>query len=147
MCSPSLWNGKLRSTSLREGYLHKLQMYNTYKDILEFSFAIWACMLNHFSHVQLFATWQTVAQQAPLSVGSSSKNTGVGCHFLLQGIFPTQGSNPQFPHRLHWHLLHLPLAPPGKPCYLLFHFCQYEFMNSYFILFVTIQDYFILLLK
>ena len=22
-----------------------------------------------------------------------SKNTGVGCHFLLQGIFPTQGSN------------------------------------------------------
>ena len=23
-----------------------------------------------------------------------SRNTGVGCHFLLQGIFPTQGSNP-----------------------------------------------------
>ena len=22
------------------------------------------------------------------------KNTGMGCHFLLQGIFPTQGSNP-----------------------------------------------------
>ena len=22
------------------------------------------------------------------------KNTGVGCHTLLQGIFPTQGSNP-----------------------------------------------------
>ena len=26
------------------------------------------------------------------------KNTGVGCHFLLQGIFPTQGSNPGLPH-------------------------------------------------
>ena len=26
------------------------------------------------------------------------KNTGVGCHFLLQGIFPTQGSNPCLPH-------------------------------------------------
>ena len=26
-------------------------------------------------------------------------NSGVGCHFLLQGIFPTQGSNP---HLLHW---------------------------------------------
>ena len=25
-------------------------------------------------------------------------NTGVGCHFLLQGIFPTQGSNPGLPH-------------------------------------------------
>ena len=24
------------------------------------------------------------------------KNTGVGCHFLLQGIFLTQGSNPRF---------------------------------------------------
>ena len=23
------------------------------------------------------------------------KNTGVGCHFLLQGIFPAQGSNPR----------------------------------------------------
>ena len=26
------------------------------------------------------------------------KNTGMGCHFLLQGIFPTQGSNPGLPH-------------------------------------------------
>ena len=29
---------------------------------------------------------------------SPGKNTGVGCHFLLQGIFPTQESN--------WGLLH-----------------------------------------
>ena len=28
---------------------------------------------------------------------SAGKNTGGGCHFLLQGIFPTQGSN------LHLH--------------------------------------------
>ena len=27
------------------------------------------------------------------------KNSGVGCHFLLQGIFPTQGSNPCLLHR------------------------------------------------
>ena len=27
------------------------------------------------------------------------KNTGVGCHFLLQGIFPTQGSNSCLLHR------------------------------------------------
>ena len=27
-----------------------------------------------------------------------SKNTGVGCHFLLQGVFPTQGLNPGLPH-------------------------------------------------
>ena len=30
------------------------------------------------------------------------RNTGVGCHFLLQGIFPSQGSNP---HLLHWQTL------------------------------------------
>ena len=32
-----------------------------------------------------------------------------GCHFLLQGIFPTQGSNPGFSHLLHrrWVLYHL----------------------------------------
>ena len=30
---------------------------------------------------------------------SSGKNTGVGCHALLQGIFPTQGSNPGLPER------------------------------------------------
>ena len=29
---------------------------------------------------------------------SPGKNTGEGCHFLLQGIFPTQGSNPGLPH-------------------------------------------------
>ena len=29
---------------------------------------------------------------------SPGKNTGVGCHSLLQGIFPTQGLNPCFPH-------------------------------------------------
>ena len=39
----------------------------------------------------------TVACQVPLSMGFF-KNTGVGCHFLLQGIFPTQGLNPGLPH-------------------------------------------------
>ena len=29
---------------------------------------------------------------------SLGKNTGVGCHVLLQGIFPTQGSNSDLPH-------------------------------------------------
>ena len=46
-----------------------------------------------FSCVQLFATPWTVACQAPLSVGFPGKNTRVGCHFLRQKIFPTQGWN------------------------------------------------------
>ena len=32
---------------------------------------------------------------------SPGKNTEVGCHFFLQGIFPTQGSNPHFLCLLH----------------------------------------------
>ena len=31
----------------------------------------------------------------------SPKNTGVGCHFCLRGIFPTQGWSPQLLHLLH----------------------------------------------
>ena len=33
-----------------------------------------------------------------------SKNTGVGCHSLLQGIFLTQGSNPYLLCLLHWQV-------------------------------------------
>ena len=42
----------------------------------------------------IFCDPWTAALGAPLSMGFPSKHTGVGCHFLLQGIFPTQGSNP-----------------------------------------------------
>ena len=41
-------------------------------------------MLSHFSRVRLCATPWTVAHQAPRPWDSPGKNTGVGCHFLLQ---------------------------------------------------------------
>ena len=43
---------------------------------------------------------------------SRGKNTGVGFHALLQGIFPTQGSNPGLQHcrQILYHL-----EAPGKP--------------------------------
>ena len=48
-----------------------------------------------------FMTPWTVACQAPLSLGfPPGKNIGVGCHFLLQGIFQTQGSNLQLSPKL-----------------------------------------------
>ena len=40
---------------------------------------------------------------------SSGKNTGAGCHFLLQGIFRTQGSNPCLLHLLRWQVNYLAL--------------------------------------
>ena len=39
----------------------------------------------------------------------------MSCHALLQGIFPTQGSNSSLLRPLHWQANSLPLAPPGKP--------------------------------
>ena len=45
------------------------------------------------------AWWATVHGDSP------GKNTGVGCHALLQGIFPTTGLNPGLPHcrrTLYW---------------------------------------------
>ena len=38
------------------------------------------------------------------------KSTGVGCHFLLQGIFLTQGLNPSLSCLLHWQAGSLPLS-------------------------------------
>ena len=42
----------------------------------------------------LVAPW-TLACQVSLFMEFLGENTGVGCHFLLQGIFPTQGLNPR----------------------------------------------------
>ena len=55
-------------------------------------------LLSHFSRVQLCVILQTAATRLPRPWDSPGKNTGVGCHFLLQGIFPTQGSNPGLLH-------------------------------------------------
>ena len=69
------------------------------------------------SHVRLFATPWTVAHQAPLSMDFPDKTTGVGSHFLLQGIFLTQG--------LNWHLLH-----SRQILYHLSHQLEYQFNHG-----------------
>ena len=43
------------------------------------------------------------------------KNTGMGCHFLPQGIFPTQGLNRGLSCLLHWQVGSSPLVPLGSP--------------------------------
>ena len=42
------------------------------------------------------------------------KNTGVGCHFFLQGIYPTQELNRCLLSLLHRQVGSLPLVPPGN---------------------------------
>ena len=51
------------------------------------------------SRVQPFATpWTVACTRLVHPWDFLGKSTGVGCHFLLQGIFLTQGSNPGLPH-------------------------------------------------
>ena len=74
-------------------------------------------MLSHFSRVQLFGSHGPTRFLCPWD--SLGKNTGVGCHYLLQGVFLTQGPNLRLLHLLHWQEDSLPLAPPGKGSYSL----------------------------
>ena len=60
------------------------------------------------------ATLWTVACQAVLR-DYSGKNTGVGCHFLLQGIFPIQGLNLHLLCLLHGQVDSLLLSHLGSP--------------------------------
>ena len=53
----------------------------------------------------------------PVHGDSPGENTGRGCHALLQGIFPTQGSNPHLLRFLDWQVGSLPVVPPGKSIY------------------------------
>ena len=46
---------------------------------------------------------------------SPGKNTGVGCHSLLQGIFPTQESNPGLLYCRQTQADALTSEPPGSP--------------------------------
>ena len=73
-------------------------------------------MLSRFSCVWCFVILQTIAHQAPLSMGIlQGRILGESCHAFLRGIFLTQGSNPRVLWVLRWQVGSLPLAPPGKP--------------------------------
>ena len=61
------------------------------------------------------------------------KNTGVGCHFLLQGIFMAQGLNTRLLHLLQEMQLESLSEPPGKPWCI----CACAYLLSHGWLFVT----------
>ena len=64
-----------------------------------------------FSRLQLFCNSMEYSLPGSLPM-EFSKNIGVGCHFLLQGIFLTQELNP---HLLDWQAGSLPLSHQGSP--------------------------------
>ena len=73
------------------------------------------CMLSRFRRVRLCDSTDHSLPGSSVHWDSPGKNTEVGCHALLQGIFLTQGSNPHLLCLLHWQVGFLSLAPAGKP--------------------------------
>ena len=67
------------------------------------------------SVISCSATLWTVATRFFCPWDSPGKNTGEGCHCLLQGIFLTQGSNLYLPCLLHWQADSLLASHLGKP--------------------------------
>ena len=71
--------------------------------------------------------------------GFSRQEYWVGCHSLLQGIFPTQGSNLRL---LHWKADSLPLVQPGMFYYTTNNDCWslIIYLTCFYLLWITICD-------
>ena len=96
-----------RKKNFKESGISKKVYFSSLVKMDTRDFTIW-------SIAQLCATlWDPMDCSPRRGYSLHGKNTGLGCHFLLQGIFPTQGSNP---HLLHWQADSLTTEPPGKPC-------------------------------
>ena len=65
-----------------------------------------------YTHTHTHTHKEKTIPLAPQSIGLSRQEYW---SILLQGTFPTQGSNPHLLCLLHWQAGSLPLAPPGKP--------------------------------
>ena len=75
--------------------------------------------ISHYSFCCCLVTKLCLTLVTPLTLASllcswdfPGKNTEMGYHFLLQGIFPTRGLNPRL---LHWQVHSLPLSHLRSP--------------------------------
>ena len=109
--SPSILLGIFRTQESNWGLLHCRQiLYQlSYQEVQYLTLS----SVQSLSRVRVFATLWTVPHQRGSVHGDSlGKNTGVGCHVLLQGIFTIQLSNPGLPHC--WQILYC-LSHQGSP--------------------------------
>ena len=113
------WTSQMVNTEIRLMIFFAAEdreaLYSQHKQERELTVAqIMSSLLQSVSHsVVSNSLWPMVCPRNP-----SGKNTGVGCHFLLQGIFPTQGSNSHLLRLLHCRQIFFSVfttEPPGKP--------------------------------
>ena len=101
-----------------------------------------ACVLIHFNHVQLCDSMDCSPQGSSVHGDSPGKNAGVGCHALLQGIFPTQRSSPYLLCLLRWQVVSLLLAPPQNPSPSIYMYvCMYTYIHIYSYIYIYIYIY------
>ena len=84
------------------------------------------------SRVRSFVTpWAVACTRLLRPWDFLGKSTGVGCHFLLQGIFLTQGSNPGLPHcrQMLYHLSHL--GSPKSTIVNIKNSCSYPWLRKF----------------
>ena len=90
--------------------------------VLSSTFQVW---INESESCSVMSSFlQPHEQYSPWN--SSGQNTGVGSHFLLQGIFPTQGLNPGLLHcrRILYQLSHQG-SPIPRESILFIQFCKF----------------------
>ena len=75
------------------------------------------CVLSRFSRVRFFATPQTAARQAPLSMEFSRQEHWSWLPFPSLGDFPDPGIIPEFPASPALAVRFFTTAQPGKPPY------------------------------
>ena len=74
-----------------------------------------ACVINHLVVSDTLRPHELWSTRFLCPWDFPVKNTGVGCHFLVQEIFLTQGSNPCLLHLLHWQADSWLLSYLGSP--------------------------------
>ena len=83
----------------------------TLKAILNIWFVVCACLLTSDS----LPPYELYPTRLLCPCNSPGKNTGERCHFLFQGIFLIQGSNPHLLCFLHWQVNSITLTHLGRP--------------------------------
>ena len=111
VCVAVDWERSCAQTELLSKSEPQTESHRYFQLSCESRFGIVCVRVQSLSCVRPFVTPWTVACQAPLSMGFPTKNTGVGCNALLQGIFPTQGSNL---HLLYCRQILYPLSHMGS---------------------------------
>ena len=82
------------------------------------------------------------ADSSPAEPQGNSKNTGVGSLSLLQGIFPTQGSNPDLLHcRRILHQLSHRCVCVCVCIYIYIYMCVYIYIYIYLYIYIYIYIY------